>query len=551
MENIIPEEFKRIELIYSIENILLIEKGNITLLNNFSEYYEKLEIKPIDISTFKKNNYGKGSAVRSRNGVVNGSWKRKNRFRGKDIEKFFINSYIKQLPQNDSEKIRKIVISHLNKLNDKKFTIIVKEFIDSLEEQVFYETYEIINNEIMNKVFTDNHYIYLYAKLIKELIINKKWQKKMFNIIQNTSETDEYGYYWSLNRLDLSCEKEYIGPFDTEQDAIDDAILLHNYKCSFCEFIEDKFNCRDVFLNEINDTVDEFDLNIFAKNKYFNFLKMIYWTVEYNIFNTKVLHYSLLKLLETSEIDSFIHLYDFIMENKLKFNKDTQTFYEERINNIIDSVQIIPRIKFKLQSHFKLKIKCSNIFEALALPSSNENSETTSIPIRSSMSSSMSINEQNIDCIISEYPITQDYDASIELFKEINIIDYSLFITKLIFSILDSKESISVQLFELFKMLVRDFSEFSEEFGIFICKNMPGLYVDYSIDYPKCSFIFSNLIRTWFLLGNIDKNDFINKLNLKKTVESVGSSHAEIVESVDEDELYNLELFNVNVVEKI
>jgi len=546
MEDIIPEEFKRIKLIYSIEDILSIGEGSIALLNNFREYYEKLEVKPIDISTFKKNNYGMGSAVRSRNGGVNGSWKRRNRFRGKDIEKFFINSYIKQLPQNDSEKIRKIVISHLNKLNDKKFTIIVKEFIDSLEEQVFYETYDIINNEIMNKVFTDNHYIYLYAKLVKELIINKKWQKKMFNIIQNTSETDEYGYYWSLNRLDMNCEKEYVGPFDTEQDAIDDAIVLHNYKFSFCEFIEDKFNCRDVFLNEINDTVDEFDLNIFAKNKYCNFLKMVYWTVEYNIFNTKVLHYSLLKLLEASEIDSFIHLYEFVMENKLKFNKDTQTFYEERVNNIIDSVQIIPRIKFKLQSHFKLKIKSSNIYEALALPSSNENSETNSIPIRSSMS----MNEQNIECIISEYPITQDYDASIELFKEINRIDYSLFITKIIFSILDSKESISVQLFELFKMLVRDFSEFSEEFGIFICKNMSGLYVDYSIDYPKCSNIFTNLIRTWFLLGNIDKNDFIKKINSKKEGENAGTA-AGAIESVDEDELYNLELFNMNVVEKI
>ena len=40
------------------------------------------------------------------------------------------------------------------------------------------ETYNILNNEILNKVSTDTHYIGLYAKLIKELIINKKWQKK-------------------------------------------------------------------------------------------------------------------------------------------------------------------------------------------------------------------------------------------------------------------------------------------------------------------------------------------------------------------------------------
>jgi hypothetical protein len=102
-------------------------------------------------------------------------------------------------------------------------------------------------------------------------------------------------------------------------------------------------------------------------------------------------------------------------------------------------------------------------------------------------------------------------------------------------------------------MLVRDFSEFSEEFGIFICKNMPSLYVDYSIDYPKCSSIFSNLIRSWFLLGNIIKNDFIKKINSKKEQEIAGKAAGavESVESVDEDELYNLELFNINVVEKI
>ena len=529
MENLIQIEFRNIQSIYSIEFIRKCVGKSISLLNNFKEYYKNVEVKPIDVLSFKKNNYGKG-VVKAR--TTGSSWRRKNRFRGKDIEKYFVNSYIRQIPANDTEKIRKTVISHLNKLNDKKFTIIVKEFIDHLEEQMFYETYDIINSEIMNKVFTDNHYIDLYAKLVKELIINKKWQKKMFNVIHNTSESDDYGFYWCLNRLDTSYENEFVGPFDTEAEAIDDALKQYNYKASFCVYIEDKFRGREVFLNEIMETAEEFDLNVFSKNKYSNFLKMVYWTVEYGIFNSKVLHYSLLTLLDSSDIESFALMYEFTMVNKLKLNKDTQNFYEERLNSVIQTVQIIPRIKFKLQNFFKLKLKSSNIYDALALPSSGENSVNDSIKVDISKKS---MNEQNIECIIAEYPITQDYDASIELFRSLKAPDdYPVFISKFIYSVLDSKESISNHLVEMFKMIVRDFDEFSVAFGDFICGQMVQLYAEYEVDYPKCGRIFSNIIKNWITLGKVDRTEFLMRLRSKNIA--------------DDDEKYNMELFQENVI---
>jgi hypothetical protein len=379
---------------------------------------------------------------------------------------------------------------------------------------------------------TDNHYIDLYAKLVKELIINKKWQKKMFNVIHNTSESDDYGFYWCLNRLDMSYESEFVGPFDTEAEAVDDALKQYNYKAPFCAYIEDKFRGREVFLNEIMETAEEFDMNIFSKNKYSNFLKMVYWTVDYGIFNSKVLHYSLLTLLDSSDVEAFALMYEFTMANKLKFNKDTQNFYEERVNVVIQSVQLIPRIKFKLQNFFKLKLKSSNIYDVLAVPSSEENSVNDYIRVDINKKS---MNEQNIECIIAEYPITQDYDASVELFRSLTAPDdYPAFISKFIYAVLDSKESVSNHLVEMFKMLVRDFEEFSVAFGDFICGRMVQLYAEYEVDYPKCGAIFGNIIRSWITLGKVDREAFLVRLRSK--------------EITDEDEKFNMELFQENVV---
>ena len=87
-------EIPEVEYIYPLERIALISSklvGHILpLLNGFKEYYEALEVKPVDITTFKKNNYGKYGGI-NKNRSQSNFWKRKNRFRGKDIEKFITN----------------------------------------------------------------------------------------------------------------------------------------------------------------------------------------------------------------------------------------------------------------------------------------------------------------------------------------------------------------------------------------------------------------------------------------------------------------------------
>jgi hypothetical protein len=112
--------------------------------------------------------------------------------------------------------------------------------------------------------------------------------------------------------------------------------------------------------------------------------------------------------------------------------------------------------------------------------------------------------------------------------------DYPLFISKFIYSVLDSKESMSNHLVEMFKMLVRDFDEFSGAFGDFICGRMVQLYAEYEVDYPKCGAIFGNVIRSWITLGKVDRDAFLTRLRSK--------------EIADEDEKFNMELFQENVV---
>jgi hypothetical protein len=83
-------------------------------------------------------------------------------------------------------------------------------------------------------------------------------------------------------------------------------------------------------------------------------------------------------------------------------------------------------------------------------------------------------------------------------------------------------------------MIVRDFDGFSVAFGDFICGQMVQLYAEYEVDYPKCGLIFGNIIKNWIALGKVDQNEFIMRLRSKNIV--------------DDDEKYNMELFQENVV---
>jgi hypothetical protein len=523
------ENIPEIEHYYPLERIAFIAsklEGNgntVELLNNFKEFYDNLEIKFPDVNNFRKNGRFMGKHMKQN------TWRRKSRFKRKDLEKFLTNSYVKQIPENNIERIKRIIITNLNKLNEKKFTIIVKEFIDQLEGLMYYESYEILNQEISNKIHTDTYFISLYAKLVKELIINKKWQKKMFNIVNNKDGQ----YYYSLNRMVQKDDEEYFGPFDSTEEAMEDAMESHNYMLSFCTFLENNFKNRSAYQLEIENSEDNFEMNIFSKNRYNNFLKFLFSTFENSIFNEKVMHHILLQLLATSEIEQFIFLFDIINKSAShKLEKSNIQFYEVKIIDLIPKLRLSAKTKFKLQEYFKIEIKTSNVFDLLASLSSNENTEE-----KVASKTTLEV-DRNMNCIISEYPVNQDYENVKKMFTKIS--NYSSFYNSIIQEILDVNDNKREYLIELMSKLWNDYGKFWEEFEIFLVKKLMHDFSNLESDYPNCRKIFHGLVLMWIEVNSMEPigiNSFIKKLTDLK--------------SEDDDEMYSIKQFNEKITHPI
>ena len=115
-----------IEYYYPIERIHILSQKYIGLvseeLSDFLKTYEQIEIKTPDPIYSNKKNY---------------LWRKRCKFNSKDFEKYLKNKWTPNLPKNDREKIQRVVIANLNKLNEKKFTIITKELLDSLETLMY------------------------------------------------------------------------------------------------------------------------------------------------------------------------------------------------------------------------------------------------------------------------------------------------------------------------------------------------------------------------------------------------------------------------------
>jgi len=89
-------------------------------------------------------------------------------------------------------------------------------------------------------------------------------------------------------------------------------------------------------------------------------------------------------------------------------------------------------------------------------------------------------------------------------------------------------------LVNMVKKLWEDNSEFANSFVSYIEDHLIELYSEYKIDYPNCTTIFITMIRNNIAIVG---NEFIEKL--------VGKT------SENEDESYNIDLFNRNILEQL
>ena len=164
--------------------------------------------------------------------------------------------------------------------------------------------------------------------------------------------------------------------------------------------------------------------------------------------------------------------------------------------------------------------------------SSNENTEEKEHPKTTKEV------DRNMNCIISEYPVNQDYDNVKKMFAKVS--NYSAFYNAIIQEILDVNDSKREYLIDLLNKLWNDYGKFGEEFEIFLVKKLMNDFSNLESDYPNCRKIFHELILMWIEANSMDPsgiNVFIKKL--------AGTC------SEDDDEMYSIEQFNEKITQPI
>jgi hypothetical protein len=241
----------------------------------------------------------------------------------------------------------------------------------------------------------------------------------------------------------------------------------------------------------------------------------------------------LLQLLATKEIEQFIFLFDIINKSAShKLEKSNIQFYEDKIIGLIPKLRLSAKTKFKLQEYFKIEIKTSNAFDLLASLSSNENTEE-----KVSSKTTLEV-DRNMNCIISEYPVNQDYENVKRMF--IKISNYSSFYNAIIQEILDVNDNKREYLIELMSKLWNDYGKFWEEFEVFLVKKLMSDFSNLESDYPNCRKIFHELILMWIQVNSMETsviNSFIKKLM--------------DLQSEDDDEMFSIEQFNEKITQSI
>ena len=476
----------KIDYYYPLEKILTIKNDISDIkyneLDKFLKLYSKIYIKTHD--NYTKKHYDRNS------------WRKKVKYNTNDFEKYFKNKWTPNLPKNDEDKIRKLVLTQLNKLNEKKFKIITKEFIDSLENITYIESYSIIISEIIKKIHSDSKYLKIYAKLIRELSINKKWQHNIISL-SNTSD----GIFWTINSLKENNNKIFDGPYESNEHAYIEALKEHSFSNKFIEEFNSLFLNRNKFIIEINKNMDSFELLAFSRNRYLNIFEVIYLLININYFKEDIILYCLLQFLNNfeknnyfEELNAFCFLYKLYRnKNNIKISNDNHLYFEKKINDIIVNKNIDIKYKFKLEEIF------NNI----------------SVNLESSSKKIIEVNKddievlENIRCLIVEYILNENIEGLNEIFVFIPENKYIILIDEIFSKILDSNIDEFKIIVDLINILVTKNNIIELLINKFI-KNIND-YDNIIIDYPNMSVYIRNL-----LLNFKERNENIyNDLNTK------------------------------------
>ena len=329
--------------IYSISSLLdlsnKIENNELSISFPFLEsFYGKYSQKvtedrkvPLFSKTTKYNNF-----------PVRCQWKNNNKNNNKNTKKKNKNGWRKEgkIAPTKIKKlsgIKGLAMTILNKITENSFEKQSEKLLQCLLDNKGSDSGYIIAKLILEKIWYDKGFYELYVNLCKKLWDNNEWTSETYDIIVKNKK-----YYYEVNH---STNKLY-GPFDSEDEANENAEMTTNFKNIFISICRDNFYRRDEFIKEARELPDS-NKKYILKRRLFGTIQILGYLYKLNHLNENVIHYLLTSMFEDGvsneeEIEAIKLLWDIVSS---KINKNIMREYSPLIEKEMEK-KLSMRINF-------------------------------------------------------------------------------------------------------------------------------------------------------------------------------------------------------------
>lgn len=352
---------------------------------------------------------------------------------GKKNKKHLFNT------MNDMNKINMSIKVILNKITDKNADILVESLLCEINKAHDVEILRILSNEIINKIIFEKNYQDIYINLCNKLWSIKRWQEKLINIFIN----DQNKFYWYPNHQlienvkDISLDTQMNGPFNNEQEAYNDAWKQYNFRATFLNALQAKFEERDKYIELCKGDIDD-EVRYKYRRNIFGVIEFIGKMFNKHYINESLLHVVLIKLLHMNDdqdnnnesestpineedIESFCIIWNIIDDKGRPFDVKLIKQYFTHIIEKIMKIKWIMRLQFMLEDLIdKYKIKYDKTVQIVPATNTetNSNSSSQKYVIRRKRSDN---SEQKLEEILDIYISKNNLIETINKLKIMNV----------------------------------------------------------------------------------------------------------------------------------
>ena len=206
------------------------------------------------------------------------------------------------IPLTSKENMKQIIVSTLNKLTSKNFSEMSAYLLKSLYQINCTDALDILATEILKKAYYDSEYIHLYVTLCSKIWQEREWNKTLFTIISN-SNTE---YYWCENRLETQESISFHGPFKTDKEAINDAMMNINFKKNLMNHCHNEFQNRMKHIEASREEELDDEDRYKKRRRVFSLLEFLALMYNSKYLPEKIMHIIIMDLLKLNKYQEWI-----------------------------------------------------------------------------------------------------------------------------------------------------------------------------------------------------------------------------------------------------